>query len=331
MARRVGAALVAGAIVAGLVAAGGGPAGAQTKRERLAVVAAFYPVAFVAEQVGGKRVAVANLTPAGTEPHDLELTTKQRDLIEDAALVLVMGSGFQPAVEKAAGARDSGTVSLLARLPIDGAGRKVADDHDDDHGDEKKATKKTAKDDHADESDEEGLDPHVWLDPTLMRAIVDEVEVALTRVDPAGKAAFAANADALRARLDALDGRYRAGLADCDRRLMVTAHDAFGYLAAAYGLEQEGISGLSPDEEPNPKRLAELTDLVKRKGVTTVFTEELVSPRIAQTLAREAGGLRTATLNPLEGLTARELERGDDYESVMDRNLARLRAALGCR
>jgi len=106
--------------------------------------------------------------------------------------------------------------------------------------------------------------------------------------------------------------------------------DAFGYLAGAYDLTQEGVSGLAPDAEPNPKRLAELTDLVEEKGVTTIFTEELVSPRIAQTLAREAGGLKTATLNPLEGLTAKELSRGDDYVSVMDTNLNRLRSALGC-
>lgn len=288
------------------------PAGAATPK--VEVVAAFYPLAWVAERVGGTRVAVANLTPAGSEPHDLELTTDQRDDIEDADLVIVMGSGFQPAVERAAESRDGRTLELLERLPIDGAGKKVDDaDHEggDDHGDE-------------------GLDPHVWLDPELMQAIVDETTAALSAVDRKGRAKYEANAAELRAELAALDERFTTGLAECERRLVVTAHDAFGYLARAYDLRQEGVSGLSPDEEPNPRRLAELTDLVEEEGVTTVFTEELVSPRIAQTLAREAGGLETDTLNPLEGLSAREVRRGDDYVSVMDRNLDRLRAALDC-
>lgn len=297
--------------LAAAVAPGGASAGAATKS--VDVVAAFYPVAWVAEQIGGKRVAVTNLTPAGTEPHDLELTPDQRDAIEDADLVVVMGSGFQPAVEDAAEARDSGTLELLARLPIQGAGKQVADEHGDGNA-------------HA----EDGLDPHVWLDPTLMAAIVDEMTVALAKADPRGAARYEANADALKARLAALDERYTTGLAACDRTLVVTAHEAFGYLAEAYGLQQEGVAGLAPDAEPDPKRLAELTDLVEKKGVTTIFTEELVSPKIAQTLAREAGGLKTDTLNPLEGLTEKEMRRGDDYVTVMDRNLARLRAALGC-
>jgi zinc transport system substrate-binding protein len=322
--RRVAWRGVAGLVVAGVVAGTlanaapgvAAPAGAAaaTRRERVAVVAAFYPVAFAAEEVGGRRVAVTNLTPAGAEPHDLELTPRQRDQIEDAALVLVMGSGFQPAVEQAARSRKTGTVEVLRRLPVATAGRRVADAHAGD-----RATRG------------DPLDPHVWLDPTLMVAMVDVVEAALVRTDPAGRATYAANADRLRERLAALDARYRAGLADCDRRLLVTAHEAFGYLAAAYGLEQQGVAGLSPDEDPNPRRLAALADLAQRRGVTTVFTEELVSPRIARTLAREAGGLRTDVLNPLEGLTAKQVAAGDDYVSVMDRNLAKLRRALGCR
>ena len=268
------------------------PAGAA--RPRVEVVAAFYPLAWAAEQVGGRRVAVVDLTPAGTEPHDLELTTDQRDRIEDADVVLVLGDGFQPSVEDAAEARDRGTVELLPRLRVDGD------------------------------------DPHVWLDPMRMQQIVDETAAALTAADPAGAAAYARNAAATSAELVALDTRYREGLADCARNLLVTAHEAFGYLASAYGLRQVGVAGLAPDAEPDPKRLGELADLAERRGVTTVFAEELVSPRIARTLAREAGGLRVAVLNPLEGLTAAERRRGDDYLSVMDTNLARIRTGLGC-
>jgi len=225
-------------------------------------------------------------------------------------VVFVMGAGFQPAVEKAADDRSSATIELLARLPIGAKNKKVAAEGS---------------------TDPNALDPHVWLDPNLMRAIVDHVASALARNDRRHAASYQANASRLDEKLVALDQRYRNGLADCDRRLLLTSHEAFGYLAAAYDLRQEGVAGLSPDQEPNPKRLDELIDLAKKEGATTVFTEELVSPKIAETLAREAGGLRTEVLSPLEGLTSKELGAGDDYLTVMDRNLTKLRAALGCR
>jgi zinc transport system substrate-binding protein len=275
------------ALVALVVPAGAAPAGAAG---RASVVASFYPLAWTAQEVGGTRVAVRNLTPAGAEPHDLELTPDQIDAVLDAKVVFELGRGFQPAVEQAAEQRDGPTVQLLPR-----------------------GTK----------------DPHVWLDPVRMAAIVRTVQRELTAADPKGRSTYARNAERVLAELTALDGRYRAGLAHCDRHVIVTAHEAFGHLARRYGLKQEGVAGISPDAEPDAKRIAQLVDLVQRDGVTTVFTEELVSPRIADTLAREAG-VRTATLNPLEGLTDRELRRGDDYVAVMDANLAKLRTALGC-
>jgi zinc transport system substrate-binding protein len=130
--------------------------------------------------------------------------------------------------------------------------------------------------------------------------------------------------------LHALDEEYRTGLADCERRELVTAHDAFGYLADRYGLEEIPISGLSPETEPSPQDLEAVADLVRERGVTTVFTETLLSPEIGETVAREAGAT-TAVLDPLEGLTQDELDRGDDYFTVMEANLAALREGLGCR
>jgi zinc transport system substrate-binding protein len=291
---------VVGACLAATVA-GAIPAGAMPARSHapIPVVAGFYPVAWAAEQVGGPNVAVRNLTPAGAEPHDLELTTDQRDAIDDAAVVVVMGRNFQPAVESAAEQRDHGTVELLDRIGLADAGPLAHD-------------------------------PHVWLDPTLMGRIVDEITKALITARPADRAVFTRRAAALHTKLDALDARYRTGLASCRRDTIVTAHEAFGHLAHAYGLRQEGVSGLSPDGEPDARRLAALADLVRARGVTTVFTERLVSPRIAQTLAREAGGVRTAVLDPIEGLTAKERAAGHDYLTEMDANLAKLRTALDC-
>ncbi len=268
----------------------GTPGIAAAAASRVPVVASFYPIAWAAQQVGGQRVEVTNLTPAGAEPHDLELTPDQIDEVLDAKAVFELGRGFQPAVEDAAEQRDGTTVQLL---PSD------------------------------------AKDPHVWLDPVRMATIVRTVQRELTKADPKGRALYARNAARVLTELDALDTRFQDALAHCERHVIVTAHEAFGHLAQRYGLRQEGVAGLSPDAEPDAQRIGQLTDLVKRDGITTVFTEELVSPRIAKTLAREAG-VRTETLNPLEGLTDRELRRGDDYVSVMDANLVKLQGALGC-
>jgi zinc transport system substrate-binding protein len=291
--RWVGAAALL-ALSAGLAACNDGDGDRSSSVD---VVAGFYPVAWVAERVGGDRVSVEDLTPAGVEPHDLELAPPQVDDVLDADLVVVMGDGFQPAVEDAAGARDEPTLELLEELPTD----ELAED-----------------------------DPHVWLDPVLMGEVVAAVEAALVDVDPDGEATYRRNAEELTADLRGLDEAYRVGLANCERDLVVTAHDAFGYLTDRYGLRNEGVAGLSPEAEPDARRLAELSDLSRREGVTTVFTEELVSPEIAETLAREAGGLRVAVLSPLETLDADERDAGADYISVMEANLDKLRTALGC-
>jgi zinc transport system substrate-binding protein len=162
-----------------------------------------------------------------------------------------------------------------------------------------------------------------------MSAIVDLVAAALATADPPGASTYRANALAYKAELAALDAEFAAGLKGCARKRIVTAHEAFGYLAARYGLEQTAITGLSPESEPDPRQLATLADEVKADGTTTVFTETLVSSRVADTLAREAG-VKTAVLNPLEGLTPDEVTAGAFYARVMRSNLATLRAALGC-
>ena len=169
----------------------------------------------------------------------------------------------------------------------------------------------------------------MWLDPVLYAKMVDEVRAALSRADPKAASAFTTNADAFEHQLTSLDGDYRHGLANCQRTLIVTNHAAFGYLAGEYGLTQDAISGLAPDEEPSAQRLAELKGLVEREGITTIFTEDLVSPKVAETLAGEAG-VKTAVLHTLEGLTDDEIAAGDDYGSQMRDNLSTLESALGC-
>jgi zinc transport system substrate-binding protein len=271
---------------------------------KLKVVAGFYPLAEAAVKVGGNLVDVQNLTPPGVEPHDLELTPSEIAAIQDADVVLFLSHGFAPAVEQAVGDARGIKADLLQGLSL----RQGVS-----------------------EEGESGpvTDPHVWLDPVLYLQVVARTERALAQVKPAEAATFQANLKGFQAALRGLDQEYRSGLTGCARREIVTSHAALGYLSTRYGLTQEPISGISPDAEPSPQRLAELAQLVKRDGVTTIFTEELVSPKVAQTLAREVG-VSTAVLNPLEGLTKQELSAGQDYVSVMRSNLHTLEKALGC-
>ncbi|MGH8887436.1 MAG: metal ABC transporter substrate-binding protein [Egibacteraceae bacterium] len=283
----------------------GADSGSAAGPGALGVVASFYPLAVAAEQVGGERVRVTNLTPAGAEPHDLELDPRQTKELLEAGVAVVMGRGFQPAVERTAGQRQGVTVEVLRALPVSQDGEV------------------------APEGQAAGLDPHVWLDPVLMADVVDRVAAALARAAPADADGFRARAREYRSQLEVLHRDYERGLGTCKRREIVTAHETFGWLAKRYGLRQLGIAGLSPEAEPDPRRLAELAALVRRDGVTTIFTEALVSPAVAQALAREAG-VRTVVLNPLEGLTEEEIARGATYVSVMRDNLAVLREALAC-
>jgi len=256
------------------------------------VVAAFYPLAYAAERIGGPSFNVQNLTPPGSEPHDLELTPQEVAAIQDASVVLYLSHGFQPAVSKAVEQARGMRVDILGGLPL-----------------------------HPADGAEAGLtaDPHVWLDPILFARVAARIGTALDRP-----------ATALVADLRKLDTEYRQGLSDCKRHGIVTSHAAFGYLAARYSLEQVSITGLSPEAEPTPQQLARVIQIVRRTHATTVFFETLVSPRLADTVAREVGA-RTAVLDPIEGLTQAEQKRGDDYLTLMRRNLAALRKALACR
>ncbi len=173
-------------------------------------------------------------------------------------------------------------------------------------------------------------DPHVWLDPELAKRQVDAIRTGLERPDPANSSRYQQRAQALKDRLDTLQQRYREGLRACRIRAFVTAHQAFSYLAQRFGLEQIPIAGLSPDASPSPARLAELARLLRGRQIRVVFFEELASPAVADTLAREVGA-RTMVLNPLEGLSPEQQQSGADYFKLMDSNLANLRQALECR
>jgi zinc transport system substrate-binding protein len=256
------------------------------------VVVAFYPLAYAADRINGPAHPVEDLTPAGAEPHDLELAPKAVARIETADVVLYLGRGFQPAVSKAVEHARGKRVDVLQGLPL----RRVAGG-----------------------GDSLTADPHVWLDPVLFAQIAKRIGRVL------GKPSTA-----LRHDLGNLDREYRLGLRSCKRREIVTSHAAFGYLAARYHLRQVPITGLTPESEPTPQELARAVQVVRRTHATTVFFETLLSPRLAETVAREVGA-RTVVLDPIEGLTTAEQNHQLDYLSLMRRNLAALRTALGCR
>jgi zinc transport system substrate-binding protein len=279
-------------ILVALVAGGASLARASTAKTGT-IVAAFYPVAYAAEQIAPAGTKVKNLTPAGAEPHDIELRPSDVATIDNASLVLYLGEGFQPAVEKALKAAHVPAVDLLA--------------------DQKLATGKI--------DGKNGRDPHIWLDPIRYAQMATRIGQALHR--PQAAAAFVK-------RLRALDRDYRTGLASCQRKIIVTSHAAFGYLSKRYRLTQLALEGLTPEAEPSPRALENLVKAVERSHATTVFFETLVSPKLAQTVAREAH-VKAAVLDPIEGLTPNASKHGATYFTVMHQNLTALRAALVCR
>jgi zinc transport system substrate-binding protein len=288
---------------------------ASATGEVVIVHAAFYPLEFLAKTIGGDQIQVISLTAPGAEPHDMELTPVQVAELENTSLALFI-DGFMPAVDEAieASVPDraldlSTTVTLLE-----------AEAHSDEegHSDEEAAT----EDDH----DHGAYDPHIWLDPANMVLMANAVSDRLIAIDPARSDLYTANTAALVAEMEALDQEFTTGLANCEQKEIVTSHESFGYLANAYGFEQHGIAGLSPDTEPSPARLVEISEMVKVEGITTIYYETLVSPAIAETVANETGAT-TAVLDPLEGLVEGST---DTFITVMQANLQALIKGQTC-
>ncbi|MFC7329823.1 metal ABC transporter substrate-binding protein [Marinactinospora rubrisoli] len=324
MSRRVAAVCAAGLVTA--TAACGGADGEDGGQDAaVTVVTGVYPLQWLAERVGGDHTEVTNLTEPGAEPHDLELTPRQVGTVSGADIVVYI-PGLQPAVDEAVAQQASESALDVAGLVELRTATEGADGHD--HGGHDHGGEEHGDEEHGDAHDEAGgTDPHVWLDPERMATIAEGLADRMAEADAANADAYHANAEQVAAELDELDAAYRDGLAQCASRDLVTSHTAFGYLADRYDLSQVGISGVDPESEPSPARMAEVADLVEEHDVTTIFTETLASPAVAETIAEETGAT-TAVLDPLEGITDRS--PGDDYPSVMTANLEALRTALRC-
>ncbi|MGC0251619.1 metal ABC transporter substrate-binding protein [Pseudactinotalea sp. Z1748] len=306
--------------------------------ESLSVLTAFYPLHFLAEQVGGDRVTAEDLTPPGADPHDLELSPVDVAMIEQADVVVYL-SGFQPAVD-AAMEQVSGPIELDLAEVVDlqdtsatvrsgtDSGTASDDDHDDhahdDHDDHAHEEQAQQEDDH-DGHDHGPEDPHFWLDTERMATAAHAIAEALGRAAPDHAETFETNAAHVQNDLDALDERYRTTLASCSDEVMLVSHLAFGYLAMRYDLAQVGIAGLDPHVEPSPARLAEIRAVVNAEEVSTIFVDPLATGRVSDALATELD-LQVLTLDSLENLHP----PASDYFEVMEANVQALGEGLTC-
>lgn len=264
--------------------------------EGLNVAAAFYPLAFVAERIVGDAGSITTVTPPGVEPHDVELSPATVREMQDTDAVLYV-EGFQPAIDDAIASTGSNGIAASTLIDLAPA---------------------------AGGADGTTADPHFWLDPGLLANYALGLGDAFAQLDPAHANTYTSNAEGLASELNALADAYATGLSTCDRREIVVSHEAFGYLAGAFDLNQVAIAGVDPQNEPSPAKLRELRELIDATGSTTVFTESLVNPAVAESLAADAG-VDTAVLDPVEAVAD-----GDDYFEVMERNLDALRKALDC-
>lgn len=286
----------------------------DTKSGPPVVAASFAPIEELLRRVGGDEVRVVTIVPAGEEAHEYEPTAKDLQPVEQARFVAYLGNGFQEGVEKAIDGLPSEVrrLDLLDGLELLPVGEEIGADTGEEHADE-----------HG------GDDPHVWLDPNRMVSMASAVADSLKGLG-LDAASIEANLAAYTAELTSLDARLTAGLADCDSRLLVTGHHAFGYLADAYGLEQVAVAGISPSDEPSAATLQQVADFARENGVRTIFFEENLPGDLSRTVAEEIGA-DTAVLDPIESLSDEQLAAGASYVSVMDQNLAALRQGLGCR
>ncbi len=261
------------------------------------ITASFYPLYFFTSQIGGDRVEINSITPSGIEPHEYEPTPLDIVKIRSSKLFVLNGNGLDPWAEK-----------IVNELQTKGIATATMSDSI------------TSLD---------GGDPHFWLDPVLVQKQADVIADILGRIDPDNTEEYKKNNLIFKNKLAELDAEYTKGLSSCALREIVVSHEAFNYLAKRYDLTAFHISGLSPDEEPTPSRIAETADIARRKKIQYIFFETLVSPKLAETVANEIG-VKTLVLNPIEGLTEDDMQSGKDYFSLMRQNLIHLQTALSC-
>ena len=277
---------------------------------RLTVAASFYPIAEIVQRVGGDDVQLLALTAPGVEPHDSELSAKQLEELSKADIVFYVGGGFQPDLEKAiASLPDTAiAIDLLKSVDLISAKDEI-DGHDHGHSD---------------------TDPHVWLDPAnmvKMSAVVSqEIAKAEASLAPGLNERQVTYANELNEVGTLIDTTF----AKCERKELVTAHDAFAYFTTRANLVAVPISGIDPENEPSAKELEATAKIAKDSNVTTVFFEEILPKAFADTVAK-AIGASIDSINAVETISQSDLDAGVTYSSIMKSNITKISIALGCK
>lgn len=291
----------------------GQPESHSEAKKKLSVMASFYPMYDFTQKIGGGKVKVTNMVPSGMEPHDWEPAASDIVALEQADVFVYSGAGIEHWVEDVLNSlehKDLVTVEASEGITLrEGHHHHGAEDADEHH------------------HDETGYDPHVWIAPMNAKQQMENIKNALVKADPANQDYYESNYIMWSAECDKLDQEYEDALSGVSPKDIVVSHEAFGYLCDAYGLHQLGIQGIEPDSEPDPGRMAEIQDFVTEHSVKVIFSEELVSPKVAQAIA-DATGAKVNVLSPLEGLSDEQQAAGDDYFAVMRQNLDALKEAL---
>ncbi len=283
------------------------------------IAVSFYPLEFIVDRLIGTRYEVFPVVSSGVEPHDFEPSPQDIVRLQEADLFFYNGLGFEPWVERIAPTLLEHGVTMIDASQLLGSGSFAFIDFEEEEEE---------SEDHADE--ERGLyDPHYWLDPKAFGDLAEEIKDELVQRYPEEVTLIQGNHRGLQADIAAVYARYKQRLANCELNEIIVSHDAFGYLAKQFGFTVIPIAGFSPQEQPSAKRLGELATLAKQKGITTIFFETLVSPKLSETLAAEIGAT-TAVLDPVEGLSASDRAQGLDYILIMEKNLEALATAMKC-
>ncbi len=275
----------------------------SSNNNKVKVTASFYPLFFFASEIGGEKADVSNITPAGAEPHDYDPTARDIANIEKGD-ILILNGGVEAWGDKIKKNLANSDVIVVE------AGEGLI-------------TRNIV------EEGKNQTDPHIWLDPVLAKREASKITDGFVKKDPANASFYKTSEDALDQKLDSLDKKYREGLKSCKNKSIVTSHAAFGYLGQRYGLRQVSVSGISPDEEPSVKQLAEVADFARRNNVKYIFFEALVSPKLSETIANEIGA-QTLVLDPIEGISDNDIKQGKNYFTQMESNLKNLQLALQC-
>lgn len=296
-------------------------------QDKKTVMTTFYPVYYLASRIGGEAVNVEMLLESGQDAHSYESTAKDAVAVQEADLFIYQDDEMEFFVSDLLSVVDQEATQVLESTEgielLSGDHNHEEEEHDHEHEEGHEEEHDHEHDHEHEEGHSHEFDPHTWLDPNFYSQQAENVKNALIELDPANEATYTENAAKLSEELTALNEEFNVGLADLENRTIVVQHEAFGYLAHAYDLEELAISGLANNAEPSAKQLAEMTNVVNERNIQVIYVDPTTSTTISETVS-QATGAELRPLRTLEFITEEEIEQGEDYFSIMRENLAQL-------